>query len=469
MTSLSGTVARKWATTDERPTTADESLDEAPTQSPPLYSRGIAAVALILLAMRITLPQGVEVGFVVAALLAPLWLRTVRYYRFMPLLLIVGTLAAGAGIWLQIANRGDHAVDSGIATSTTVLLIGALLSIGLVLWARTVLSLPMVALFFGVGLLLGVDPSAAQFATNPYKFGFALPLAVIGLAVAKLSRRWWVELLVVLVLTGLAATNDARSIFGLLLLAVVLLVAQIPFFRAGHGGSAFLVSLGVVVVGVVVYIAGQALVLSGVLGESTTRRSLAQYDASGSVLLGGRPELGATLALMTHSPWGFGAGIAPNPSNIRVAQQGMSAIGYDPNNGYVTRFMFGGHIELHSVFGDLWAQTGVLGLALVAIAALVLVYGITRNIADGTAAAVMLYVVANSLFDLFFSPFYSAQQLFMLALGLVAVPVARGAFRTDRGQRAYSRTSSMGPSKRAFARKPAFSRAASSKAADSRA
>ncbi|WP_157510041.1 hypothetical protein [Frondihabitans sp. Leaf304] len=469
MTSLSGTVARKRATTDERPTTADKSSGVASAQSPPLYSRGIAAVALILLAMRITLPQGVEVGFVVAALLAPLWLRTVRYYRFMPLLLIVGTLAAGAGIWLRIANRGDHAVDSGIATSTTILLIGAVLSIGLVLWARTVLSLPMVALFFGVGLLLGVDPSAAQFATNPYKFGFALPLAVIGLALAKLSRRWWVELLGVVALIGLAATHDARSTFGLLLLAVVLLVAQIPFFRAGHGGSAFLVSLGVVVVGIIVYNVGQALVLSGLLGESTTQRSLAQFDASGSVLLGGRPELGATLALMRHTPWGFGAGTAPNPSDIRVAQEGMAAIGYDPNNGYVTRFMFGGHFELHSVFGDLWAQTGVAGLLFIAVAALAMVYGVTRNIADGTAAAILLYVVAKSMFDLLFSPFFSAEQLFVLALGLVAVPVAQGAFRTDRGQRAYSRTSSMGPSKRAFGWKPALSRAASSKAADSRA
>lgn len=470
MTSLSGTVARKWATTDERPTTADESLDEAPTQSPPLYSRGIAAVALILLAMRITLPQGVEVGFVVAALLTPLWLRTVRYYRFMPLLLIVGTLAAGAGIWLQIANRGDHAVDSGIATSTTVLLIGALLSIGLVLWARTVLSLPMVALFFGVGLLLGVDPSAAQFATNPYKFGFAIPLAVIGLAAANLSRRWWVELLVVLALTGLAATNDARATFGLLLLAVVLLVAQLPFFRAGHGGSAFLVSLGVVVVGLVVYNVGQTLVLSGILGEATTARSLAQFNASGSLVLGGRPELGATLGLIGHSPWGFGAGVVPSASEVRVAQEGMSSIGYDPNNGYVTRYMFGGHIELHSVFGDIWAQTGVVGLLFIAVAALAMVYGITRNIADGTAAAVLLYVVAKSLFDLLFSPFFSAEQLFVLAIGLVAVPVAsRGLPLPGRGQRTYSSTSSMGPSKRALERKPALFRAAASESADSRA
>lgn len=463
MTSLTGTVAR-----EDHATGQDAGTVEPATA--PLYSKGIAAVALVLLAMRITLPQGVEVGFVVAAVLAPLWLRTVRHYRFMPLLLVLGALAAGAGIWLRIANQGDHAVDGGIATSTTVLLIGAVLSLGLVLWTRTILSLPMVALFFGVGLLLGVDPSAAQFATNPYKFGFAIPLAVIGLAAAKLSRRWWVELIVVLALTGLAATNDARATFGLLLLAVVLLVAQLPFFRAGHGGSAFLVSLGVVVVGLVVYNVGQTLVLSGILGEATTARSLAQFNASGSLVLGGRPELGATLGLIAHSPWGFGAGVVPSPSDVRIAQEGMSAVGYDPNNGYVTRYMFGGHIELHSVFGDIWAQTGVVGLVFIAVAACVMVYGITRNIADGTAAAVLLYVVAKSLFDLLFSPFFSAEQLFVLALGLIAVPVAaRGLPRPARVQRTYSSTSSMGPSKSALAWNPAPSKTSASVSADSRA
>lgn len=470
MTSLSGLVARKRATTDERPTTAERSSGEGSLQSPPLYSRGIAAVALVLLAMRITLPQGVEVGYIVAALLTPLWLPTVRRYRLMPLALALGILAAGVGIWLQVASSEDHVVDAGIATSTTVLVVGVMLSIGLVLWARTVLSLPMVALFFGVGMFLGINPSAGQFAVNPYKFGFAVPLAIVGLALAKLSRRWWVELLVVLVLTGLAATNDARSAFGLLLLAVVLLVAQIPFFRAGHGGSAFLVSLGVVIVGIVVYNVGQALILSGILGEATTARSLAQFDASGSLILGGRPELGATLALIKNHPWGFGAGVVPNPSDIRVAQEGMSAIGYDPNNGYVTRFMFGGHIELHSVFGDLWAHAGLIGLAFVALAALVMIYGITRNIADGTAAAVLLYAVANSLFDLFFSPFFGAQQLFILSMGLVAVPVASRVFGAGlRGQRTYSTTLSIGPSRRAWAWKPASSRAASSDFVDSRA
>jgi len=432
--------------------------DDSPA---PVLVKIIAAAALVVSGMGIVLNQGVQVGFLVAALLVPLWLPVLRRFVGIRLLLGLGTVAAGAGIWLQVANGDDHSVDPAIATSTTVLLIGAVLSIGLIVWTRTIFSIPTVALFFGIGLLLGISPSAAQFATNPYKFGFAIPLAVVTLALARLSRRWWVELLVVFVLTGLSALNDARATFALLLLAAILLLAQLPVFRIGHRGSASLVALGIVVVGIVVYNLGTALVLSGILGESTTARSLAQVNASGSLVLGGRPELGATVALIATKVWGFGAGVSPQPSEVLTAKEGMKAIGYDPNNGYVERYMFGGHVELHSVFGDLWAQTGVVGLAFVVVAGALMLYGITRNIADGLAGGIVLYVVAKSLWDLLFSPFFSAEPLFILAIGLIAVPAARTA-----SQRLKATTVSMGPVQRDLSRKPARSRTAVSRAVD---
>ena len=65
--------------------------------------------------------------------------------------------------------------------------------------------------------------------------------------------------------------------------------------------------------------------------------------------------------------------------------------------------MFGGHVELHSVFGDLWAQTGVVGLAFVARRSSCWPYGITRHIADGTAGGIVLYAVGEVLWDLFFA------------------------------------------------------------------
>jgi hypothetical protein len=424
-------------------------------ENAPVIVKVIAAVSLVVVAWGIVLNQGVEVGFLVAALLIPLWFGAVRRFRGMPLLMIFGVLAVGAGLWLQVANAGDHAVDRGIATSTTVLLIGAVLSVGVILWARTLFSVPTIALFYGIGLFLGITPNARAFVENPYKFGYAIPIAVVGLALARMTRRWWLELIVVLVLSGLSAINDARSSFALLLVAAILLLAQLPIFRIGHRGSASLVALGIVVAGFVVYNLGTFLLLSGALGRATAARSLAQINASGSLVLGGRPELGATVALIRSKVWGFGAGIEPSSTDVLTAKTGMKAIGYAPNNGYVSGYMFGGHIELHSVFGDLWAQTGLVGLAFVVIAATLMLYGLTRTIADGVAVGVLLFIVASSVWDLAFSPFFSSERLLVLSIGLVAIPVASRTTVVRAGQWVNSRTVSMGPRQLAASWNPA--------------
>ena len=71
--------------------------------------------------------------------------------------------------------------------------------------------------------------------------------------------------------------------------------------------------------------------------------------------------MAATRALFVHDPLGFGLGIIPSLTDITVAKTGMSAINYQPDNGYVERYMFGTQFEVHSVTGDLWALFGIPG------------------------------------------------------------------------------------------------------------
>ncbi len=406
-----------------------------PSPAPSLVSsesrawvRVLAAAALVVLGMRYPLPQGVQLGFVVAVALLPVWWGAVRRRRWGVSFMAVGALAAVAGLWLGVANAVDHDVDRASAVPMTVLLVGALLGIGLFLWAGDVLGPQWATLFFGVGLALQLTPTTALFASNPWKFGFALPATVIILALAaRLGRRW--ELAALLVLTVVAALNDFRSAFGLLLLAAILVFAQMAIVRPHRRPSAPAVLVGLAALGFAVFQLGQALILDGYLGQAAQSRSVEQLRVSGSLILGGRPELAATLALMRDHPWGFGAGAVPTPEDIRVAKEGMSSIGYQPNNGYVERFMFGGNFELHSVVGNLWSQSGVVGLALVAFMLVVLAVGMARRIADGTASGIMLYASAQSIWNVFFSPFYGALTTLILALGLAFLPLARR--RTD--------------------------------------
>lgn len=415
-------------------------VKEAPTR----VSIALAAVAVVVIPLRVFLPHQIPVSDLIALALIPIWLPVLRRYRFAPWFFGTGLLALAAGFWLSI----DHAPEAGIvreeALGQSILLVTVLLSVAVILWARTVLGTWRVSLVFGIGLALGILPLNAQFAENPWKFSFAFPVAVLTLVLAQRSRVLGLEILALLALGVISATHDFRSMFGQLLLALAVVVVQVPLRRTGRTGSTLRILIGLGLLAVIVYNVGQGLILGGALGAETQARSIAQLDASGSLLVGGRPEIAATLALMAHSPFGFGIGTPLTADQLMVAKEGMAAVGYDPNNGYVEVFLFGGHVELHSVIGDLWAHYGVAGIAFALVIAGSLVVGLSRRVALRRATPVVVFVVAQSLWFLFFGPFLSSASSLSLALGLVALPAMASA-RAVRSRPLLSRTDSPWP------------------------
>jgi hypothetical protein len=394
----------------------------AESQRTRLLASTVAATVLVLLAMRTEIQSGLTIGYLVAAVLAPLWIPALRLYRGARLLLVVGLLAVGSGLWLTQSFAATHDTSLSQMVSISVGLLGILCGIGCVLWARTVLSDAQVALWFGIGLLLGVTPTSELYLTNPWKFGYSFALTLIVLALARQTGRRWLELVAVSGFTVIAAFTDARSAFAILLLTAVIVLWQM---RPGHRTRTVSTAWLVLVVGfltLVVYLIAQALILDGTLGQETQLRSDAQLQTSGSLVLGGRPEAAATAALMLHQPYGFGSGTVPSGEDISAAKSGLSRIGYDPDNNYVDIYMFGGHIELHSIVGDLWAWFGIPGLLLTVVLVAVVLRGIAGRIAGGTASAVALYVVIKLFWALPFGPVYSSSTLIILAVGLVVVP-----------------------------------------------
>lgn len=381
--------------------------------------RLLAVVVLVLLAMRIELSHGLTVGYLAAAVLAPLWLATVRRFRGALVLLATGAVALVSGLWLTLLAASNHPSSPGQALTLSVSLGGVLCGIGFVLWCRTVLPDAQVALWFGVGLLLGVTPTSELYLSNPWRFGYSVALTIMVLALARQTGRRWLEFIAVAGFTAIAAVTDARSTFAILLFTGLLVLWQMRPGRRTRSGSAARVVLALAVLAIVVYNLGQALILDGVLGQETQLRSSAQLQSAGSLILGGRPEIAATAWLMLHQPMGFGVGTRLNSEDILAAKSGMAAIGYAPNNNYVDVYMFGGHIELHSVVGDLWAWFGLPGLALAVLLTVLILTGVARSVATGTGAAVMIYLGVKLLWAMLFGPFYSAATLIVITIGLV--------------------------------------------------
>lgn len=390
----------------------------------------VAALAVLSFAVRSTFPVGISVQFLVAALLLPAWFPVLRRYRGMSLLFGLGVLAIGSGIWLHVANAGDHPVDPTETATEVVLLLGILFTIGLLLWARTVLGLAVTALLFGAAMIPTVYPFSEAFLTNPWKFGFVVPVAVIALALSHRWNLWYVDAAVLVGLALYSVSHDSRSAFGEFLLALVVVLVQVPLRRSQRPGSIARVIVAVAALAIVVYQAGQALILNGFLGAATQERSIAQLDASGNLLLGGRPEFAATLALLQNRPGGFGAGVAVTPTELEIAKTGMAGIGYNPDNGYVYRYMFGGHVELHSVAGDLWARFGLVGLVFTLALLIFLVIGVAHAIAQRKATGLIVFPVILCLWNLLFGPLLSSAAILELAVVVVAFPLATASSRS---------------------------------------
>jgi hypothetical protein len=185
-------------------------------------------------------------------------------------------------------------------------------------------------------------------------------------------------------------------------------------------------------------------VLEGALGTAAQERSQAQIDASGSVLTGGRPELGAFVALLARQPWGYGSGVLPTTRDVWIAKTGMSALNYDPDNGYVERYLFGNGFEVHSVLGDLWIRFGIIGAIFAVAVVAYCLYSTSSRISTGTASAVLVLLSLQAAWDLAFGPFLSASRGMGLVIALAALPVVAREAPPDSSERPVGR-----PAKRA--------------------
>ncbi|MFQ4147856.1 hypothetical protein AAGW05_04025 [Arthrobacter sp. LAPM80] len=399
-----------------------------------IATMALAFGTLVLLGWRQQVYHGITIGYVVALVLLPVWVSAVRRFKGQRVFLLLCLASLVSGFVLYSFNKVNHQVDGSKLIINPALLLGLLLSVGVVLWARRLLPDWLTGLGYGLGLFLGVSDNA-DVAVNAWKFGYSLPVIVIALSLAGYvdarlrSGRRIVSLVVLLALAGYSALHDSRSLFAMLALVVVLVIWQmLPRGRSRRVAIARTLLTATAVV-LVVYSVASSLLVDGYLGAAAQQRSLAQIHASGSLILGGRPEMAATAALFVFQPLGFGVGIVPSLGDIAVAKSGMLAIHYGPNNGYVEKYMFGSQFELHSTAGDLWVYFGLPGAVLALFLLWLMVRWCLLAIVSRTGLAVTLFLAVDALWNILFSPFYSSVTIMALAVGMAALPVAATSLR----------------------------------------
>ena len=373
---------------------------------------------LVQLGLRQQVHSGLTTGFFLAFLTLPVWVVALRRFSGARMVFLLGLLAVACGLMLSRYSSTTHQINTVDRTGQTVFLLGTLCGAGLIMWARSIFTIPQIGFWFGAGAVMGAAAGFSANQGNAWKFVWAVPVAILVLSLGGVKKRRR-EVLILGVLAVVSILSDSRSYFATFLLTALIVVWQVrPRLRLKPASWVWTASL-VAALAAATYYLGSTLLVSGYLGQNAQVRSIAQIRTSGSLILGGRPELAATIALMRYHPLGFGVGVVPTPQDILVAKSGLNDINYNPNNGYVDRFMFGGHFELHSTFGDLWANWGIFGLALAAAVAVLVVRAMSRAVASREASALMLFLSIWTLWNLLFSPLAAAEPTLMLTLGTV--------------------------------------------------
>lgn len=386
----------------------------------------LALVLLVLTGQGQNVFFGLTAGLALALMLLPLWATWLGSSRWITWMTILVGIATMWNVWLTVWHSDSRGMSTSGLLESVFVVLGLAAGVGATLWARSRTSVTAVGVAFGIGLLLGINPDGESFADSPWRFGFSLPVTVIVLAVTARWRKRWIDVVAVLALAGFSAISGGRSTSAILLMVALLVLWQSWGRPASSRLAALrtLVLFGMLAFGT--YLAVQAAILEGALGEGAQLRTELQLSTSGTLITGGRPEIGATAALMTESPGGFGGGSVPSMTDLLVAKSGMAALGYEPNNGYVENYMFGSGFELHSVIGDLWAWCGIPGLALAVVLLFFFVVRTAVLTTGRAASALLLFLGVKSIWNLLFAPLESALTVLVLAVALMA-PLTRPA------------------------------------------
>lgn len=384
----------------------------------PRAERALAVIVAMLIGSRYLVYTQISIGYVAAIALIPLWFPLVRRAPLGRAVFLSGFLALLNGWCLWVAAEAQRPVNNTIAVIVMLELAGVLASAGAMYWVMHRVGLSTAVIAYAVGMLAFVNTRSDLFSTSPWRFGFALPVTILILGLTSRSRKASVGALALIALAAASLIGGARSPIGIQMLALVLLWQwSLRDRQVSHRRSVVGVVVSLGLIAYAVYSLGEALLLEGLLGEGAQQRTEQQIQAAGTVILGGRPELGATAALMAHNPWGFGPGVGANWYDIEVARNGMAALGYDPLNGYVENFMFGDVVRLHSIVGELWAAFGFGGL-LVAAAVLWTAVSVLAEGPRGRGDALVLFLTFQTLWNLFFSPWYTSVSVLTLLLPL---------------------------------------------------
>jgi hypothetical protein len=373
-----------------------------------------------------------------------------RAARWLFVLLLVWVL----GIVSTSLITGDRLFNVGLALSYPCTI--ALSFIGAV-WAFC--QGTAVARAFVCSLMIGLIAAnmlykAPGYHVDPWKYalGPVITMCCILLAAALLSRGLFI--VAVLVTSAICLFNlftGFRSLFLVTCVAfLVTVLSGLTGRRPGRRRWSRCVWVGIVLscLLMALYSVYGQLAGDGTLGREQQIKWSRQADSEGGAVIGARPEIAGSLALVAESPV-IGRGVKPQVSahsrslffkEWRAANGGVEG----PQEEY---YYFGRGLLVHSILFQCWLETGILALPGLVFPISLLGAAMLTSINASSRSSTLLFCFLFSLllWDLLFSPWGRLHGLYIGTSAAAAAvylkvqtnwgsigPVGHGAAEEDR-------------------------------------
>lgn len=386
----------------------------------------VAGILATLLAIPSGLSVSLSVGGIIALILTPVTLPALwrdRRGRWLLIALLAlmpsGWLVAQASL-LYDRGRTFNASTLPYQAATAVSLLASIIG---AYWCITKLGLLRFLLLSFAGLLVAVPfLFDLWFTANPWKYGLALPISVLAILLLARSR-FLLGLVIAPLLVAVSIANDFRSWTMFVALAAVL--GMYTPARSKKLSASRIASLGFAAVAFTATV-GWLMVsaaTSGMLGDYLEQRTNRQIEFSnGNLLLGGRPEWGAAIALWRENPLGIGLGVAPSSDDYWLAIRSMplGQIDQQQNSGVAKYFKLG-YVDFHSTFWTFWGVYGPAGVLFTALAIVYLVRStLVATVAISSIAirASVILLLLGAIWDILYSPIKIPQLAIAIAVAL---------------------------------------------------
>ena len=382
----------------------------------------VVLVTVFAAGLNYRLVGGVPIGLLLVIGLTPVWWRSIIRMEFAPVMVALGVLAIPAGLYLASRSAETHTISASAQRDAVVLLLGALAVTVAVLWGRAHFPLHVVAMTYAAGDLA----NALLFTSRSWKYNLAFPVTII--VVAWLGRQSYrIPAAVALVLLGVVTALDrGRSFFAFCVLAACVVVWQSIPTQPGTRMRRWTPLLLLAAIGTAVYQLAIDVLRRGYLGEAAQERTIAQIETSGSLILGGRPQLTATRALMSENPWGYGLGVVPNTRDYALVRSAFESLNQfqSGEHGYLMNYMLRGQFRLHSITSDLWVMYGIVGLLLAITIGYSLARSLSTLISRRRCPPVVAFAAILGLWYLVFEPTYGYGNDVYFTVGIALLPAA---------------------------------------------